>query len=103
MTEPTPRSGRGPQPQGHRKPAKPLPKARVQPPLGVLDAAWAAVEAALPEGWALWLEPGASSRYHVMAERRTPLDEWDDGVDAENDDLVAALLALAAKLKERTP
>lgn len=73
---------------------------RAAPVAEGLDAAWAAAEAALPEGW----------RLHLL--EATPQDEWrvvagkriDDGTDpfiaiAEGPTPIAALLALVAKLE----
>ena len=155
MTEPLPRSGKGPQPQGQGKPVRPLPKPNTaaQPPpgtrlilaaedllslfgtrtedgelitaewgepnergwyeptftvhtddrIGALDAAWAAVVAALPEGWVIdsiqrpnggaW-EADASVGWSVERGRH---------VQGSGPTPAAALLALLAKLKERTP
>jgi hypothetical protein len=72
-----------------------------QPAPDTLDAAWARVEAALPDGW-LW---------RVQMQSRGPLwlaDAWhrhdvDDGMTAFGPTPIAALHALADALEARKP
>lgn len=63
------------------------------------DAAWAAAEAALPEGWDFGLTMTAERRYRASA---APLRAI-TGVYAVADTPAAALLALADRLREARP
>jgi hypothetical protein len=78
-----------------------------------LDAAWAEAEAALPEGWALFgvSRPGDAEKYWASAtgpvvKGRCNMDREHEDYPRENgygDTPAAALIALAARLRENRP
>ena len=68
-----------------------------------LDAAWAEAEAALPEGWYVGVQTGHDAAYTAIAANMYWLTESLTGTYCDGDTPAAALRALAARLRERTP
>jgi hypothetical protein len=96
---------------GKHRVETPFGPVEVEAPPDSLDAAWAEVLALLPEGWRFMgvgqgqahLAPWWASAIDAIAYARLNLATEDEGtlVTGKGDTPVAALRALAAKLRER--